>query len=261
MKLFRKLACGVLVCAGAAAPAAAQTVDEIVAKHVAARGGLDKLKAVQSMRISGKMLMGPGIEVPVTIELKRPRKMRMEMVFQGMTGIQAYDGTSGWQLLPFSGRKDPEPMSPDDTKEAEEQADIDGPLVEWKEKGHTVELVGKEPVEGADAYKLKVTLKSGDVRYVWLDAEYFLELRSEGKRMIRGSEMETESSYGDYKEVEGLLFPFAIEGGAKGQPHRQKVTVERIELNPAIEDGRFVQPPAAPAAPAAAPSPSPAPKG
>jgi outer membrane lipoprotein-sorting protein len=248
VKLSYKLAWSLLACACAAAPAAAQTVDEIVAQHVAARGGMDKLKAVHSLRMTGKMMMGPGIEVPVTLELKRPRKMRMEMTFQGMTGIQAFDGSSGWQLMPFSGRKDPEPMSPDDVKEAEEQADIDGSLVDWKDKGHSVELIGKEPVEGADAYKLKVTLKSGDVRYVWLDAEYFLELRSEGKRMIRGSEMETETSYGDYKEVDGILFPFAIEGGAKGQPERQKVTVEKIELNPEIEDGRFVQPAAAPAA-------------
>jgi outer membrane lipoprotein-sorting protein len=236
-------------------PASAQTVDELVQKHIDARGGMAQLKSIQTMRITGKMTMGPGIEIPAVLEFKRPNRFRMEITVQGMTGIQAYDGKAGWSLMPFGGRKDPQPMSPDELKDAEEQADMDGSLVDYQAKGHKVELVGKEKADGADAYKLKVTLKNGDVRYVFLDAEYHLEIRGEGKRMIRGSEVETESTYGDFKEVGGVVFPHAIEGGPKGAPQRQRIVAEKIELNVPVDDSRFPMP-----APAASPSPSPAPK-
>ena len=244
--MLRKSAFGLIVAATlAAGSAAAKTVDELIAQNVEARGGMDKLKAIQTLRISGKMTMGPGIEAPMTLEMKRPKRMRMEFTFQGMTGIQAYDGENGWQLMPFGGRKDPEPMSPEDLKDAEEQADMDGPLVDYKEKGHTVELLGQESVEGADVYKLKVSLKNGDIRYIYLDAEYFLAIKGEGKRMIRGSEVETEVSFGDFKEVEGVMFPHTIESGAKGGPERQKLVIETIEVNVLIDDARFKVPEAA----------------
>jgi hypothetical protein len=229
---------GVLV----AGPAAAQTLDEILAKNLEARGGLDKLKSVQSVRISGRMTVGPGIEAPIALELKRPNQMRLDITVQGMTGSQAYDGTGGWALMPFGGQKNPEPMSADETKLAEEQADIDGPLVDYKTKGHTVELVGKEQVEGTDTFKLKVTMKNGVVRHIYLDAEYFLEIRDEGKRTIRGAEMETESIVGDYKEVGGIMFPHSIESGVKGMPQRQKLSVDKIELNVPIDAARFKMP-------------------
>jgi hypothetical protein len=225
-----------------ASPVAAQTVDEIIAKNVLARGGLDKLKAVQSLRMTGKMTMGPGLEAPVVLELKRGSRMRMEFTFQGMTGVQAFDGTSGWALMPFGGRKDPEPMPPEAVKDAEEQADIDGPLVDYKAKGHTVEFVGKEPIEGSDAYKLRVTLRNGNVRTIWIDAEANLEIKGEGKRTIRGSEVESETSLGDYKEVGGVMYPHSVEGGPKGAPQRQKIVIDRIEVNPAIDDSRFRMP-------------------
>jgi outer membrane lipoprotein-sorting protein len=232
----------------------AETVDEVIAKHVQARGGLDKLKAVQTARFTGKMSVGPGMEAPVTLELKRPNSMRMEFVFQGMTGIQAFDGTNGWQIQPFGGKKDAEPLSPEDLKQAQEQADIDGPLVDYKAKGHTVELVGKEKVEGSDAYKLKVNLKNGDVQYIFLDADSYLEIRDESKRMVRGSEVEEESTIGDYKEVNGVLFPFSMQFGAKGGTQKQNLTIDKVEVNPSVDSARFKMPASAPApAPVASP--------
>lgn len=237
------------------APAAAlPTVDEVIAKHIAARGGMDKLKSVQAVRMSGKMAMGPGIEVPISLELKRPSRMRMEMTFQGMTGIQAYDAGTGWMIMPFSGRTDPQPMSPDDLKDAEEMSDLDGALVDYKTKGHSVVLVGKEPVEGTEAYKLRITLKNGDQRTVYLEGESFMEIRQEGRRKIRGSDVEIEASMGDFKEVGGIIFPHSIEQAMKGNPQKQKITIEKIEINPAVEDSRFKMP-----AVAATPSPSPSP--
>jgi hypothetical protein len=133
-------------------------------------------------------------------------------------------------------------MPPEDTKQFEDQADFDGELVDWKAKGHTVELLGKEAVEGADAWKLRLTKKSGEVRYVYLEAESFLEIRSEGKRRMRGSEVETETTYGDYKEVAGLMMPHALESGPKGSPQRQKMTAEKIEVNVPLDDARFRMP-------------------
>jgi hypothetical protein len=231
------------------------TVDEVIAKHIAARGGMDKLKSVQALRMSGKMAMGPGIEVPISLEIKRPARMRMEMTFQGMTGIQAYDAGSGWMIMPFGGRTDPQPMSPDDLKDAEEMSDVDGALVDYKSKGHSVELVGKEAVEGTDAYKLRITLKNGDLRTVYIESESFMEIRQEGKRKIRGSDVEIEASMGDFKDVGGIIFPHSIEQAAKGNPQKQKITLDKIEINPTVDDSRFKMPAAA-----ASPAPSPAPK-
>jgi len=154
----------------------------------------------------------------------------------------AYDGKSGWMLMPFGGKKDPEPMGEDDLREAQEQSDIDGEFVDYKEKGNKVEYVGKEPVECTDAYKLKVTLKTGTVEYFYLDADSYLIIKEESKRTVRGVERESETTLGDYKKVEGLIFPYSIETGAKGQPQKQKITVEKIEINPVIDESRFKMP-------------------
>jgi hypothetical protein len=240
--MLRKPLFGLLAAAALAVPATAQTVDEVIAKHLDARGGIDKIKAVQSMRLTGKMTVGPGLEAPVVLEAKKPASIRLEIVFQGNTGVQAYDGKAGWAISPMAAKKDPEPMSPDDLKDMEEQADMDGSLVDWKAKGHTVELMGKEKVEGSDAYKLKLTLKNGDVRYMFLDADSFLELKTEAKRTIRGSEMETESMSSDYKEVGGLVMPHTITNGAKGSPQKQTITVDKVELNVPLDDARFKMP-------------------
>ena len=238
---MRKALAGLLF-ATLAVPAAAQTVDDVVAKHLEARGGLDKIKAVKSMKLTGKMTIGPGIEAPVTLEMKKPGSVRMDITFQGNTGIQAYDGKSGWSISPMSASKAAEPMSAEDLKDMEEQSDLDGSLVDSKAKGHTVELMGKEKVEGSDAFKLKVTLKNGDVRYVYIDADSYLELKTDAKRMIRGTEVETESVSSDYKEVGGLILPHTIIQGAKGQPQKQTITIEKVELDVPIDDARFKMP-------------------
>jgi outer membrane lipoprotein-sorting protein len=224
------------------APAASLTVDEIVAKNIQARGGLDKLKAVKSVRMTGHMTIGPGTEAPMVIEVKRPDKLRLDVTAQGMTLTQAYDGKNGWQINPFAGNKNAEPMSADELKEAAEQADMDGPLVDWKAKGHKVELVGKEKVEGTDVYKLRVTLKDGNVHYLYLDADSYLDIKAEAKRTVRGTEVETEQTIGDYKDVGGLMIPHSFEAGAKGRPEKQKITVEKIEVDVPIDDSRFAMP-------------------
>jgi hypothetical protein len=244
--MLRSLVLGLTASLALAGPSPAQTpsptVDDIIAKNIKARGGLEKLKAVKTMRMTGHMSVGPGTEAPMVIEVKRPDKLRLDITVQGMTLTQAYDGKVGWQINPFGGSKNAEPMSAEELKEAAEQADMDGPLVDWKAKGHKVELVGKEKVEGTDVYKLKVTLKNGNVRYFFIDADSYLDIKGEAKRSVRGTEVETEQTIGDYKEVGGLLIPHSFEGGAKGKPEKQKITVEKIELDVPVEDARFAMP-------------------
>ncbi|MBI1750417.1 MAG: outer membrane lipoprotein-sorting protein [Acidobacteria bacterium] len=230
-------------------PAAAQTVDEVISKNIQAHGGPDKLKAVRSMRLSGRMTLGQGLEAPITIEVKRPMQLRMEFTFQGMTAVQAYDGAMGWQIMPFMGKEDPEPLSADDLKEVREQADLEGPLMEYKAKGHQVELMGKETVEGTECYKLKLTRKEGDVSFIFLEADSWLEIRMTARRMVRGNELEIETSLGDYKEVQGLILPHVTEFGRKGSPQKQKISIDKIELNVALDDARFKMPEVKPAGP------------
>jgi outer membrane lipoprotein-sorting protein len=245
--MFRKFCFGMAVAAVLVPAAWAQTVDEIVAKNVQARGGMDKLKGVQTIKSTATMAMGPGMEAPGVLIQKRGNLGRLEFTVQGLTAVQAYDGKNAWQIMPFMGKKDPELMSADEAKEVEEMADIDGPLVDYKSKGNQVELQGKEKIEGTDAYKLKVSLKNGDVQTVYIDADSFLEIKEETKRTVRGSEQVVEQSIGDYKEVNGIIFPFAMESGIKGSTERQKLTITKIELNVPADDAIFKMP--APSAP------------
>jgi outer membrane lipoprotein-sorting protein len=250
----RKTFAWLLVAALTGAAAQAQSADEIIAKNLQARGGKDKIKAVQSARISGKMVLGQGMEAPFTLEMSRPNKMRMEFTLQGMTGVQAFDGTTGWSVMPFMGKKDPEAMSADESKQAAEQADMDGVLVDYKEKGSQVEYAGKVDVEGTPAHKLKVTKKNGDVVNVYIDAEHYMEIKDEGKAKVRGQEIEGETVFGDFKTVDGLIFPFSIEQRAKGAPGGMTMAVDKVEVNPTVDATRFNMP-AAPAAPKPAAEP------
>jgi hypothetical protein len=225
-----------------AMPAAAQTADDIIGKNIDAKGGLAKQKAVQSVRMTGRMIVGPGIEAPIVLEMKRPKSMRIDIAIQGMTISQAYDGTTGWMLNPLSGRTDPEPLPSEMMKTMEEQADMDGPLIDYKAKGHTVELQGKEKIEGTECYKLKVTLKNGDIRTFFIDAESYLELKVESRTMVRGTEQLGDTIVGDWKDVGGILMAHSVDSGQPGAPMRQKMTIEKIELNVPLDGARFTMP-------------------
>jgi outer membrane lipoprotein-sorting protein len=246
--MIRKVCMSMIALAVLAPCLMAQSVDEIIAKNVQARGGADKLKSVKSIKSTATMSMGPGIEAPGTLIQKRPALARLEFTVQGLTAVQAYDGKNGWQIMPFMGKKDPELMSADEAKEIEENADLDGPLLDYKSKGHQVELQGKEKIEGTDAYKLKVTLKNGDVQTIYIDSDSFLDIKKVTKRTVRGTEQEIESAIGDYKPVDGIMFPFAVESGIKGTDQKQKLTITKVELNVPADDSLFKMPSAAPKA-------------
>ena len=230
-----------------AGAARAQSVDDVIASNIKARGGLEKIHALKTVRAIGKLTVGP-FRVEFLQENKRPEKVREEVVIQGLAQVQAYDGSVAWQISPFGGRKDPERMSQDDAKSLEIDADIEGPLVNYKEKGHKAELVGHDSVEGTDCFKIKLTLKNGDIRYSFLDADSFLELKTETQSMIRGAIQYTETFYGDYEQVDGIYYPFAIDTGEKGAQQRQKYELDKMEVNVPLEDSRFVMPASKPQA-------------
>lgn len=217
----------------------AQTAEELVNKNIQAKGGLEKIKAIKSVRITGKLMGGGGFTAATLQENQRPNLVRETFSLQGMTAVTAYDGATGWQIQPFEGHKDPELMGEDDLRDLLLDADFDGPLVDYKEKGNTVEYLGHDVVDGDDALRLKVTLKDGDIIYYFLDPDTFLEIRKEVQEFIRGSVRETVSEMGSYKPVAGVMYPYSISQGSKANPSSQTTTIEKIEVNVPIEKADF----------------------
>ena len=232
-----------VVAASTPAPAAAKsqepTADQIVEQYIAARGGIKKIRAIRTLRESGRMTEGPNREAVVTRELKRPAHTRFEITLQGVTGVFVSDGTKGWKLNPFDGDLEPKPLPEAAIKEAAEQADIEGPLVDWKAKGHALELLGKDTVGDRVAWKIRMTLKSGDVRYEYIDVKNYERLRTDSTRTVKGRPVQVQVIFGDYKKTAGVSFPGVVEVTASGRPQKLRITVEKVEVNPALADDRF----------------------
>ena len=250
---------------------------EIVDKNVAARGGLQAWRAVQTLSLTGKMGAGGNqrgtlatptqmgrrgnailpkrpveeVQLPFVMEMKRPRKMRVELQFSGQTAIQVFDGTNGWKLRPFLNRRDVEPYTADELKIASLQQDLDGPLVDYAAKGTRIELVSTEKVENRDTYKLKLTMKNGQAVHVWIDAETFLEAKMEGQpRRLDGTYHPVEVYFRDYRSESGLQIPHVLETrvlpvtktavGVRDTPvPPEKITIEKVAVNPKLEDSLF----------------------
>jgi hypothetical protein len=216
-----------------------QTADELIAKNIQARGGMEKMKAIKTLRITGKLDASGGFTASVGQENQRPSLIRETFTLQGMTQVQAYDGANGWQIQPFGGKKDPELMGEDDVRDLLLDADFDGPLVDYKEKGSTVEYLGHDVVDGDDALRLKVTLKNGDIIYCYLDPDTFIEIRREIHQFIRGSVRDRVMGLGSYKAVAGVMYPFSISQGPKDHPDEQTVTIKKIAVNVPIDPADF----------------------
>ena len=289
---FRRI-CGSLILAAcmaeaaAAAPAKANLpAAEVITKNVAARGGLEAWRAVQTMSLSGKTGAGGNqraalrlptqgqatavtrkpdqpslpsrrveeVYLPFLMELARPRKMRFELQFAGQTALQVYDGENGWKLRPYLNRLEVEPYTADEMKAASMNPDLDGALVDYAAKGTRIESNGSEKVEGRDTYKLKLTLKSGAVTHVWVDAQTFLETKIEGQpRRLDGVYHPVEVYYRDYRNVNGLQIPFVLETrvlpvkktamGLRDTPvPPEKTLVEKVVINPKFDAGLFSKP-------------------
>lgn len=233
-----------------AAQDAAPTAEELIEKNLDAKGGREALAGVTSAHITGRMSMA-GMEAPFVFLWKAPDRIRIEFTLQGMTGIQAYDGETGWTFMPFMGKADPEKMAPEDAAQIKDDADFRGPLFDPAAGGYTVEYAGEEDVEGTPTYKLRLTKEDGSVSHYYLDQEHYLEIKQETRRTLRGQEVESQTAVGDYKEVSGLVLAHSLDITSSMAPGQsQNMTFETVELNVEIPDERFVMPaPAAPAEP------------
>ena len=215
-------------------------VDEVVAANLAARGGKERLQALSSIRETGTATASGGRVARVIREIKRPGLFRLEFSVQGTTSVFANDGSTGWQVAPLQGQFEPQVVAPEvDSAAGVDQRDIEGPLVNWREKGHVVELVGREMLPGGEAFKLKLTLKGGAIRYDYIDVVSHLLVRSDFTRIVRGHPVELQNSFSDFREVGGLVFPHHIETSAKDRPEVVKIEIETIELDPELDDALF----------------------
>lgn len=220
----------------------ARIVNDLVARNIAARGGLQAWQDVNSLRLTGRMDLGQGMVVPYVLEQKRPNKMCFEFIFDEQTALQCADGRSGWKVAPFRGRDIAEPMTKVELRETADTADLYGLLYDFADRGTTVEVLGHETVGGRDAIKLKLTLAKGGVRWLYLDAETALEVKLEALRTIAGRQRRVETLYSDWQEKDGLLIAHRQDTTTEGDPQPHFLTVETVTVNPAIDDSRFAMP-------------------
>jgi hypothetical protein len=256
------------------------SASEIASRNIAARGGLQAWRSVQSMTWAGKLGAGgnqrasipipePGkkgaalptdprpkdeVQLPFVMEMQRPRKVRFELQFKGQTAVQVYDGANGWKLRPYLNRLEIEPFTADELKASSVQAELDGPLVDYAAKGTRIELMGMEKVEDRDTYKLKLTMKDGHEVHLWIDAQTFLDAKIEGQpRRLDGVEHPVEIYYRDYRPVNGLQIPFVLETkvlpvsnpasrSVNTPVPAEKILIERVELNPKLDASLFSKP-------------------
>lgn len=218
------------------------SVDDIVNKNIDARGGMDKIKAIQNIKMTGKLVMGGGqMEAPMTMQMKRPSSVRMDMEFQGQAVVQGYDGETAWMINPFTGGADAQKMGEDEAESVKEGADLEGALVDYKTKGHKIALLGKEDLSGKPAYKLKVDKKGGKTETVYVDATSFLEVKTVATRKVMGNEMEMETFATDYKPVAGVLMPFSLDSKSGGNSV-VTITIDKVEANVPVEASIFKMP-------------------
>ncbi len=255
--------------ARAAEPAAGASLSaaQIVERNIAARGGLNAWRSVKTLTWSGKMAAGGNrrptlpmadpqskasplparpaeeMQLPFVMQLKRPRKSRLEIVFNGQSAIQVYDGAQGWKLRPFLNRHQVEQFTTDELKAAATQGELDGPLLDYASKGTAIALEGTEVIEGHNTYRLKLTLKSRQVQHVWIDANSFLETKIEGTpRRLDGRMHPVWVFMREYKSVSGVMMPTVLETTVQGVAQTEKISIDKIDVNQSLPDSRFAKP-------------------
>jgi outer membrane lipoprotein-sorting protein len=251
---IKRMAVALALAVGVAGAASAQTADELVAKNLKAKGGIDNLKAIQSMKITGRVTLpgaggGGGMEIPMTILTKRPNRFRQESEFQGQKIVVAFDGTKAWMINPMMGQG-VQAITGDRLEMVKQQADLDGPLVDYKAKGTTIEVLGLETVDGKRVHKLKVTPKTGRPVTLYLDADTGLEaktvMEAPAEAAGPGAPAATlESVFSNYQSVGKLTMPHTIQQKANGQV--LQINIDKIELSPGADDSLFAMPSGAPA--------------
>ena len=210
-----------------------QTADEIIANHIKAIGGADAWSKVSSIYMEGNMQV-QGADIKVTRSVIHEKGSKQEIIVGGMTGFNIVTPGAGWNFMPFNGQMKPEPMTEEDLKEAQSELDAQDELINYKEKGSTVELVGKDDVEGTECHKLKLTFKSGKSEYLFIDPSSWLTIRQISKQKANGQEIETTNNFSNYQKTpEGILVPMSIT-----LPFGELV-ITKVEVNKKIDEGIF----------------------
>lgn len=217
----------------------AQTVDEILEEHFVVIGQ-EKLLQTNTFSTKGKIMQGQ-IEIPFISYHKRPMYFRSEASFQGMEILTAFNGETGWAVNPFAGSSDPLPMTAEQVDRMKLQADYDGMLYNYQEKGYQVELTGIETVDDIETYVLKLTRPNGDIINTFIDAENYVILKTSSKLKMQDVDVETESFYSNYKYVNEILSPFSLETKRDGQTIMQ-MTFDEINYDVEIDDSIFIMP-------------------
>ncbi len=236
--------CSIIVLAivffGLMAPA--RTADEIVKKNLEARGGVEKIKAIKTTRMVGKMMM-QSFEMPFTMWYRSPAQVKMEMQFQGAVMTFCYDGKIVWQISPFTGSTDPQELTGEQAEQMKDSADLmDEPFVDYEKKGHKIELAGKENLEGTEVFKLKLTRKNGQEMYYFIDAESFIELKTTTtKKKPDGTAVVVDTVFGDFKPVADVLMPHSLAMTANQQT--MNLVIETVEPNLTLAEDFFSMPP------------------
>lgn len=222
--------------------AQAQTADEIIAKYIAATGG-DNWKKVEAIRMEATVSAdaAAGMAIGWSMTAVRDKAARMEVSVMGMSQVMAAKGDNGWMINPFTGNTDPEPMTADQAKSLLEQADIDGTVIGYKEKGYTVEYLGKEDVEGTEAHKIKVNKGGKKVEYLFYDPKTFYEIKSIQVDEVDGQEVETASMYSNFKEVGGIILPHTMQQ-MNPMMGATTINITKVELNPMVDMKIFDMP-------------------
>ena len=218
-----------LVCAQFAQ---AQTVDEVINKHVAALGGKEKLSKIQNVVMEGNLSI-QGTEISLNLTQVNNKLNRQDINAMGMHGFDMMTATEGWQYMPFQGMQKPEPKTADEVKESQSDLDIAGPLVDYAAKGHKMELVGKEDVDGTECYKIKASLAGGKQLTLFIDPASSMIIRTKEKRKMNGQEMDLQTDFSDYKDVEGVKMPYSI------TQQFGTVLITSIKVNQTIPDSAF----------------------
>jgi len=217
----------------------AQTLDQVLNDYFKATG-MDKFSKVKTVEMKAK-IMQMGMELPMTIKVKRPNSFRMDMEMQGQKVVTAFDGKNGWTIAPWVS-PDPQDLAGEQLERAKEQADLEGDLWEYAKKGHKATYMGKDDLDGTEVYKIKLEKKNGDVQYYYIDTDSNMLLKTVTITKQNGQEMEVESNMSNYKDFDGIILPTSIENKVKGTNQSGTVEIEDIKFDIPMPDSIFAKP-------------------